>query len=553
MSLPALPDPPMRLRASFIGFRWLLLSTLFLVEILVLSVRFDTRFLSENSSWLARLAGDLPVYLRMAFAALAAALVIIFPRLSRWYRMALDEAERHRWWFWTLLQAVVYAAFFWATVAVFRRAVSAQEPPTVLLLSWGLLGVSVFAGWLLSLTSLRFWRMLLKGERNAIIAAALAGAIAWGFGEIAHQFWRPLATVTFSAVSRLLGLIYREVVYDRVTHDIGTPDFIVQIAAECSGYEGIGLVVVFLSLYLWIFRDGLRFPQSLLLFPLGIVLIWLANVVRITTLIAIGTSVSERVALGGFHSQAGWIAFVAIALALVGLTRRLKLFARVTRDRRGDRAGQIGATEAASEASALLMPLLALMTAVMLGSAMTHGFDWAYPLRPLLTGVAIWRYRRVYADWDWRWTWNAPLIGVGVFVIWMSLEPSGDDRALGDALAGLSPPARFGWLGCRVIGSVLFVPFAEELAFRGYLLRRLVDPAFETVAHGRFTLFALVVSSLAFGLVHGRWFAGTLAGLAFGLAVQRRGKLADAVVAHLTTNALIAFTAVGWGRWSLWT
>ena len=41
------------------------------------------------------------------------------------------------------------------------------------------------------------------------------------------------------------------------------------------------------------------------LLPLGCLLAYLANSVRIVTLILLGTHVSEEIALGGFHSRAG--------------------------------------------------------------------------------------------------------------------------------------------------------------------------------------------------------------------------------------------------------
>jgi CAAX prenyl protease-like protein len=169
----------------------------------------------------------------------------------------------------------------------------------------------------------------------------------------------------------------------------------------------------------------------------------------------------------------------------------------------------------------------------------------------VLTAAALWRYRRVYRQWDWSWSWTGPAVGLLVFVLWMALEPPGDDSVLGNALNDLSPAARAAWLAFRVVGSVVLVPLVEELAFRGYLLRRLVSPEFESVPY-RFHWLAFLGSSLAFGLVHGRWLAGGLAGMAYALAVYRRGKLGDAIVAHMVTNGLIALTAVAWGRWSLW-
>ncbi len=52
--------------------------------------------------------------------------------------------------------------------------------------------------------------------------------------------------------------------------------------------------------------------------------------------------------------------------------------------------------------------------------------------------------------------------------------------------------------------------------------------------------------------MHGRWLAGTLAGMAYALALYRRGKIVDAIVAHATTNALIAGFVLATGNWSLW-
>jgi CAAX prenyl protease-like protein len=110
------------------------------------------------------------------------------------------------------------------------------------------------------------------------------------------------------------------------------------------------------------------------------------------------------------------------------------------------------------------------------------------------------------------------------------------------------------WLVFRVIGSVFAVPLAEELAFRGYLMRRLLSADFSEVPPTRFSWFALAVSSALFGALHpGRWLAGTMVGAIFGLALYRRGNVLDAVLAHATTNALIAVYVLSTGSWSLWT
>jgi CAAX prenyl protease-like protein len=107
--------------------------------------------------------------------------------------------------------------------------------------------------------------------------------------------------------------------------------------------------------------------------------------------------------------------------------------------------------------------------------------------------------------------------------------------------------------GTGVGRAVVTVPIAEELAFRGFLLRRLISPDFDLVDFRRFTYTAVVISSVVFGVLHGgRWIAGTVAGVLYAAAMLRRGRIGEAVVAHATTNALIAAWVLVRGDWYLW-
>jgi CAAX prenyl protease-like protein len=141
--------------------------------------------------------------------------------------------------------------------------------------------------------------------------------------------------------------------------------------------------------------------------------------------------------------------------------------------------------------------------------------------------------------------------------VWLTLDlllvKQGNDAAAGLALASASQSARIFWIACRALGAVITVPIAEELAFRGFLIRRIVSPAFLSVERQSVTLLPVLISSIAFGVLHGdRWLAGALAGLLYAFAYLRRGKIGDAVAAHATTNALLAGYVLLWGKWSLW-
>ena len=277
---------------------------------------------------------------------------------------------------------------------------------------------------------------------------------------------------------------------------------------------------------------------------------WLANVLRLVLLVAIGTWGYPAVAERGFHTHAGWLAFNLVGLGLVICSRRLRFFepAELPTDS--------AASVYANPTAAYVVPLLAIIAATMVTGAFTSGFDRFYPFRVLAAAAALWYFRHHYIAMRWTWSWTAVAIGVVTFALWMALEPApaGEttESALGMGVARLGAGWGTIWLSFRMVGSVVTVPLAEELAFRGYLTRRLIAADFQEVPLGRLTWFSFFVSSALFGALHGRWLAGILAGMLYAIALYRRRELADAVVAHATTNALIAGYVVTTGDFSLW-
>ena len=149
-------------------------------------------------------------------------------------------------------------------------------------------------------------------------------------------------------------------------------------------------------------------------------------------------------------------------------------------------------------------------------------------------------------------------IGIVVFAIWIGLDRFSKstvtvDHAVSVALMTFSTTGRMTWIVVRVLAAVVTVPLAEELACRGFLMRRLISPHFDSVSFRCFSWFALLGSSAVFGFLHsGHWIAGTIAGILFGLMVIRRGRIGEAVIAHATANALLAVYVLSYHRWHLW-
>jgi exosortase E/protease (VPEID-CTERM system) len=376
------------------------------------------------------------------------------------------------------------------------------------------------------------------------------GVVAIWAGQRTMGLWLPLRDWTLSTVHALLTALFGDAFCDPEAALVGTSRFWVQIAWYCSGYEGIGLIWVFLLFFLWYYRHDLRFPRAWLLVPLGTVVMWLANALRITALIALGTAGYPHIAMAGFHSQAGWLAFNAVALGLLATIRSSRFF--VTSE-------ALAATSRGSWTSLpYLAPLFVTFAVTMLTGAFSQHFDWLYPVRVLAVAATLWWFRRDYAAMSWNCSWFAVAVGAGMFGLWMALEfrlgnPAADSPLAQARAEGLAPAWAAAWVAFRILGTLVTVPVAEELAFRGYLTRRLIDPDFQSVPLGRFSWFSFLVSSVVFGALHGqRWLAGTLAGLVYALTLYRRGRLADSVWAHATTNAFIALYVLVSGNGGLW-
>lgn len=440
----------------------------------------------------------------------------------------------------------VMAGFLGISSVLFvNRAGSANALAAVWMLS-GLVAIILAA---CALVPLSTWKELIRSTGDGLAYALAAGLIACLLGEFAWKLWAPLSRWTLTLVKILLVPFVPGLYADVAAFTIGTPGFSVEIAPECSGYEGMGLMLAFSTAWLWFLRRQWRFPNALLLVPAGVAAMFLLNAARIATLILIGKAGAPRIALGGFHSQAGWLAFNGVALAMCVAARRIPWLARTeAADKIPERAGR-------NATAAYLVPFLAILAAAMVSRAASGDFEWLYPLRVLAAAAALWYLRDTYQQMNWRIGWPALAAGALVFAIWIGLEPLAGARSTPPpaALMNAAAGARIAWIIFRVLGAVITVPMAEEIAFRGFLMRRIASSDFESVSWRSFAWLPLLISSAAFGLLHGeRWLAGMIAGVVYALAMIRRGRIGEAVAAHAVTNALVAAWVMVTGNWQLW-
>ena len=413
MATDVAPNPTALAWRSLPLARWLVLALLLVIEVGASPFVLTAKPWRKSSpwAWAIVLAHHLP---GLALAILTA--VILFAGKHLAASLRHDACMVHQpfpWWTLTVHLAAL-AAFFQVTALVMEGGLSQLGHPAFWSATWFGLGRLSLMLWALTILPAGVWLRLIGQNPQPLLAGSAIGIGGWVMGHWADNLAGLLEQTTFWLVHQLLRPIFPNLVCEPANSLLATENFFIYISPMCAGYEGIGLIAVFLAAYLWLFRGNLRFPLALLLLPLGTIAIYLVNAVRIAALVVVGEYVSPEVALGGFHSQAGWLGFNAVALGLVMLTGHLSWFTK---------AEALPKSAAANLSAAYLVPLLALVTANMLTAAFgVGGFDSYYPLRVLVVGCALWWYRGAYRPLLSNWSWRPVFLGAAVFVLWLALS-----------------------------------------------------------------------------------------------------------------------------------
>jgi|SRR5579862_3153948 len=187
-----------------------------------------------------------------------------------------------------------------------------------------------------------------------------------------------------------------------------------------------------------------------------------------------------------------------------------------------------------------------------------------YPMRAALSLAAILIFSRRLISFAPSQVLGSVALGIAVFVIWIGpdLLWSGwrhlwlfDNPLLGSPKSSLAPDLKSNtwFLAVRVFGSVALVPVLEELFWRGWLMRWLIDQDFWRVPLGAYTALSFWVTALLFASEHGSyWEVGLITGALYGWWLVRTRNLANCILAHAVTNGCLAAYVLAAGQWQYW-
>lgn len=408
---------------------------------------------------------------------------------------------------------------------------------------WGVSAGMALTGAVLMIAPLFRWRAFGNYLGWRLPFAVLAGITTPFIAIQVRPFWQVdfLADQTFRIVTWLLAAWGQPLEPHEGDKVIGAEGFFINVAPSCSGIEGIVLTTAFSLIYLALFRRELRFPQALAILPVALLASWLLNGVRIALLVQLGISGYPELAVGGFHSHAGWLMFTLLSLSIVLVTQSTGLF-------------RVGAIESApykapppffsDPAVARILPFAVFMFSALLASVMAQSPGLVYPVRVGLMAGVLALFWRLYLKLDWEIQPVAVLSGLLVGLAWVTIPVAPGEAA--PPFGDLSGPSLLIWIILRVVGTVLLVPIIEELFFRDYLESRL------RVGTGKgWDVSAALISAALFAVLHDRWAEAFFAGLVFSWVMRRTGSITAAIYAHAVANLVVISVAIFTGNWQM--
>jgi uncharacterized protein len=239
---------------------------------------------------------------------------------------------------------------------------------------------------------------------------------------------------------------------------------------------------------------------------------------------------------------------------------------------------------------AYILPMAAFLTFTWAGGNWKSFYPISYVAKVIITAILLVICWRHYTKISWRYWWLGVIVGVIGIVQWVPMQlwlqdhvaffaprhtcvthPDISQKGPGQCpickaelvpdvfnpfAPGKFPSPTIAWafVAVRIIGAVLVVPVMEELFWRDFLWRQIIAPNdFKLARVGEFEWTAFLIIPLVFAAVHGNWWLTSIVwALMIGALLVYTKSLGACIIAHATTNLLLAAYVLKWKDWAFW-
>jgi len=219
--------------------------------------------------------------------------------------------------------------------------------------------------------------------------------------------------------------------------------------------------------------------------------------------------------------------------------------------------------------AAFTVPFVLYLVLTSCAGSLPGGYPVGYAVAVVVTGVATFALlRNQQILRPHRHIMAAVVVGLVGIVCWIVLCSLRLEETITAGFpswmrpkprAGFDPFTEFshygvtmGFIVVRLFGLAVITPIAEELFWRGFLLRWIISPNWEDVPLGKFSLPSFAVVTLLFTSAHPEWFAAICYCALLNLFMYWKKDLWSCVAAHAVSNLVLGVYVLATQTWSLW-
>jgi hypothetical protein len=210
-----------------------------------------------------------------------------------------------------------------------------------------------------------------------------------------------------------------------------------------------------------------------------------------------------------------------------------------------------------------IAPFLAFVAIMAVERVIPLPPQWLYSIRFFVVLVLIVSLSRPYLSFRTSYPWASIAIGIAVFGIWIAPDLLFgyrhhwlfENSITGSPVSSLPPwlKGNVKFIVLRTVSSTLLIPVLEELFWRGWMMRWLIDTNFQRVPLGEYVPSAFWIVAVLFASEHGPfWEVGLAAGIIYNWWIIRTRNLADCMLAHAVTNGVLSVYVLFTDQWQYW-
>jgi|GEM_PF-2006899 len=290
--------------------RSILFMVIFIIETLIIKIYVDYGKGTLDLVELLHIPQNFPLLLMVVF--------LVFFFISKYVILELRKIKPfnfRRFGIFFSLNILSFIIFFALNKYMADNSVLVYENKWLFLSLWYFLAVSLTLFLLMAIFNFKYLINFIWDFKALAITSFAIGSLFLYLYPLFYKTWGFFSRIVALSVFAMLKLTFPSAqLPDHNIPRLVLPNFRAQIAAQCSGIEGMTLFILLFTVIIVVDWKMVNKIRLIPLYMIGIAGMLFINILRIYAIFVIGNVYSVEFAVGLFHSNAGWILFTVYFL-----------------------------------------------------------------------------------------------------------------------------------------------------------------------------------------------------------------------------------------------